>query len=176
MKRATLLFVKFLIITALAACNKDSGGSTDTGYVDPDFATAKTQAVKAYTLGSYSCSAQKSCGAVIYSGKLDKVAYIGIAAGRDAANPNFSLKIYWNAGSIPATLDTSSYTVLIKDGSRVYTTSSDNLNISIASGSDANSVAIYTITFNEPVIVSDSGSNTFTINSGDTIVAYKYPE
>lgn len=176
MKKNVILLISLFLIVAFSACNKDSDDSTDTGYTDPEFDTLKTQAIKSYSIAGYTCSANKSCGAVIYSGKLNKVSYVGFAAGRDSANANFSLKIYWNGSSIPTALDTTSPNVVIKDGTYVYNTTTDNLNITITSGNDSNSIAVYTIAFNESMTVSDGAGHSFIIDSGDTIVAYKYPE
>ena len=187
MRKIFFLTISILIAAITFSCNNSSGSSVTTGYTDPVFTTVKTQALKSYTVGSYRCPAvgstadtdYKACGAIIYTGTLSDAAYVGFATGKDSTNPDFNLKIYWNASSIQTSgtinIDSSSYTVQINDGAHIYTAKTNPLNITISAGTDSKSIAIYTITFKSNIAVSD-GSNTFTINSGDSIVAYKWPE
>jgi len=188
MRKIFYLTISILITAITFSCNNSSGSSVTTGYTDPVFTTVKTQARKSYTIGSFACPTSgsptdadyKACGAIIYTGTLSDAAYVGFATGKDSTNPDFNLKIYWNAGSIQTSgtvnIDSSSYTVQINDGAHIYTAKTNPLNITISAGTDSNSVVVYTITFNSNITVYDEESNPFTINSGNSVVAYKWPE
>ena len=170
-----IIFISALFLSAaIISCSGDSDSDVSVGYIDPGLGSAKEQAIKSYTLGTESCASSKSCGAIIYVGTLD-ANYVGFAAGKDSTNPNFTLKIYWTGTSIPATLNTTSYTISVNDGTYTYTNTSDNLHVNITSGPDANSVTVYTIDFQEEIIVSDGSGHNFTIANTNSIVAYKYP-
>ena len=160
-----------LISSALISCSNGSGSDSDKGYVDPDLDESKTLVSKSYTLGTFSCTSSTTCGAIIFQGELKDVEYAGFAAGKDSENSNFTLKVYWEADSITSVnLPSSSYSIIINDGNCEYTSTSDNLNVTISGNSGS---TIYTITFNEAITVSDDSSNTFTIIPGNTITAYR---
>ncbi|HPJ33811.1 MAG TPA: hypothetical protein PK358_03180 [Spirochaetota bacterium] len=171
--RKILLLLSLLAITTIISCSEDSGSDSDKGYVNLNLDNEKTVALKSYDVGGFSCSG-KQCGAVIYRGELSDTKYVGFAAGKDTAYPDFALKIYWNGSSIPASLDTTTFSVSINDGTYTYTNTSDNLNITIVDGTDANSVPIYTITFQESITVDDGSGHNFTISATNSLVAYKY--
>ncbi len=194
MRKFVFVVISIFITGISFSCNNSSSSSTTTGYTDPVFTTVKTQAKKSYTVAGYTCPSggsptdadYKACGAVIYTGTLSDAAYTGIAAGKDSVNPNFNLKIYWKAVSIPSAvsgytpasgeLSGTTYKIQINNGTYIYSTTTDSLNISITSGTDSNGINVYNITFNSSITVSDGNSHTLTINSGDTITAYKWPE
>lgn len=172
--RKIVFILALFISAAIISCSDSSGDDSEKGYVDPGLDSEKIVAVKSYTLGSASCSG-KQCGAVIYQGKLSDTRYVGFAAGSDTTNPNFTLKIYWNGSSIPGAIDTTDFSVNVSDGTYVYNTTTDNLNVTITAGADINSVTIYTISFVEPITASDGSGHNYTINALNSIVAYKYP-
>lgn len=159
---------------SIISCSDSSGGHTDKGYVDPDLDSAKTLATKSYTLAGYTCSSSKACGAIIYKGELKDVDYVGFAAGKDSANSAFTMKIYWEAKSITSVnLPSSSYTIIVNDGTNEYTSTNDNLNVTISADADAE---IYSIIFQSDITVSDGSGNTFTIATGNSVVAYIYDD
>jgi len=174
MNKPVFILAAFFTI-ALFSCSNGSGSDSDKGYIDPDLDSLKTLVEKSYTLGSIKCptsgTTSTECGAIIFQGDLKDVEYAAFAAGKDSTNSNFTLKVYWEAESIRSVnLPSSSYSILINDGTYEYASTTDNLNVTISSNSDS---TIYTITFNEAVTVSDDSSHTFTINSGNTIRAYR---
>lgn len=179
MKKIIFLIISIFIAAVCFSCNNSSGSSVTTGYTDPDFSTVKTQALKSYTIGTHSCASSKSCGAVLFTGTLSDKSYIGFAVDNYlpvSGGAKFSLKIYWEASSITSPIDNpTGYVVKVIDGNSTYSSATDtvtgNLRATIVSGTDANSAAIYTITFTDTLTL-----GTLTINSGDSIVAYKWPE
>jgi len=157
------------ILFYLTACSGDSSSSTETGYVDPYLTSEKTVALKSYTLGSQSCSSSKSCGAIIFQGTLNDSNYVGFAVNdKHDASPDFNLKIYWQASSIPSSVDLApgNFTIKIIKGTSEYTSTTDNLKLTIADQGDGT----YLITFTGNITV-----GSVSINSGSTIRAYKYP-
>jgi hypothetical protein len=176
MKRISLLAILIFITGIMFSCSDSSSSDTEEGYIDPGL-TAKTIALKSYdfngaNLNTYSCMpASTACGAIIFSGELNDTDYVGFAAGKDVSFPNFSLKIYWSASSIPTSISTSSYTVVINDATGTYTSTTDPLNATISSGAGT-----YTITFTTNNIIVWNSAHTLskTIAIGDTIVAYPY--
>lgn len=102
---------------------------------------------------------------------MNDVNYTGFAVDNYLLNTSkFSLKIYWNADSI-ASINTASYSIKAIVAGTTYTTASGNLNVTITSELDGNSVTRYLIKFNSPITF-----GTYTIAANDTIYAYKYPE
>jgi len=173
MKRIFLLIILIFTAGIMSSCNNSGSGDATTGYVDPVFTTAKTQGLKSYNIAGFSCTTSKSCGAVIFTGNLNGTDYTGFAVDNYlTGGSKFSLKIYWNAGSI-SSISTASYTLKLVAGGNTYTTTSGILDVTITSGVDANSVTVYTIKFNSPITIVSSA---YTISNTDTIVAYKYPE
>lgn len=175
-KIASILAV--LTISAFIACSESSGPSTETGYVDPGLGSTKQLiSNKRYDFsgiaGFNDCAASDSCGAIIYTGALNNVAYTGIAAGLDSTNPNISIKVYWT-GSITDTsgVDTTYSNATIKINSSTYTGSIIlNITTNTTTANDSSTVTYYTIIFKNSSAIS---VGSYTINSGDTIVAYKY--
>ena len=180
MRRFIFLTISLFIAAVSFSCNNSSGSSITTGYTDPVFTTVKTEALKSYTIGTHTCASSKSCGAVIFTGTLGDKSYTGFAVDNYlpvSGVSKFSLKIYWEGSSIPSSIDSTAsnpsvYYVKLIDGTNTYSAvTSGNLKATINSGPDTNSVTTYTVTFTDTLTI-----GTLTINSGDTIVAYKWPE
>jgi len=162
------------ILFYLTACSGGSSSSTETGYVDPYLTSEKTVALKSYTLytlGSRSCSSSKSCGAIIFQGTLNDTNYVGFAVDNyQSGESKFSLKIYWPGDSIPSSIDNpAGYVVEAVIDGTTYNSATVNLRATITSGTDSNGVAIYTITFTDPLTI-----GSLKIVSGDKIEAYRY--
>jgi len=181
MKKISLITILFIIGLIISCNNSTESSSIVTGYTDPGLGTAKTQALKSYTIAAESCIASKSCGAIIFKGTLNYVDYVGFGVDNYLSGAaKFALKISWEASSI-SSINTTSFTVSINDGTNIYTTPvvpDDNLNITIVAGTDgsADNIPIRNITFVEDLTVTDGSGNDFTINSGNTIQAYEHPE
>jgi hypothetical protein len=159
------------ILFYLTACSGGSSSSTETGYVDPYLTSEKTVALKSYTLGSQSCSSSKSCGAIIFQGTLNDSNYVGFAVDNyQSGGSKFSLKIYWPGDSIPSSIDNpAGYVIEAVIGGTTYTSPTGNLKATITSGTDSNGVAIYTITFTDPLTI-----GSLNIVNGNKIEAYRY--
>lgn len=183
-KIAILIFI--LSSFMLISCSDDGSGDTEKGYVDPGDWTGKVvNANKAYSFANYPDNSGEDCLAIIYQNKLNDTDFVGIAVNdKHETNPKFSLKIYWEAdsttslptsGSKSITLSPSEYTIKISQGNNVYTSTTNNLDITI-SYDETNQYYTTTFTNNNIIIADpDNASKTFTINIGDSIQAVKYP-
>ncbi|HOV08784.1 MAG TPA: hypothetical protein PK482_06690 [Spirochaetota bacterium] len=171
MKNIYLSLILCLAI-AIISCGSGSSSSTETGYIDPGLTGEKTvNSNKGYTLTGIgeSCGPNANCNAIIYQGTLNDVNYVGIAVNdKHDASPDFNLKIYWQASSIPSSVDLApgNFTIKIIKGTSEYTSTTDNLKLTIADQGDGT----YLITFTGNITV-----GSVSINSGSTIRAYKYP-
>ena len=162
-----------LAVSAIISCSGSSDSDIERGYIDPEFDTAKTLASKSYSLqgGAYACSSATSCGAIIYTGEVNDTRYTGFAVDNYSTATPFKLKIYWPANLIPSSISNpSGYVVKAVIGSTTYTAASGNLAATITAGTGTGT---YTITFTDTLVI---GGGALTINNGDTIVAYKYPD
>ena len=180
------IFIFILSSFMLISCSDDGSGDTEKGYVDPGDWTGKVVSdLKAYAInGVTSCGPNAQCNAIIYQNKLNDTDYVGIAVNdKHETNPKFNFKIYWKessttslptSGSKSITLSPSEYTIKISQGNNVYTSTNDNLNITI-SYDETNQHYTTTFTTNNIVIEDPEDSSTFTINNGNSITAVKYP-
>ena len=152
-----LTILLLLTISALISCSGSSGSSTEKGYTDPGLETAKTLALKSYSLegGTYACASDKSCGAIIFTGKLSDVNYVGFAVDNYSTVSPFKLKIYWPATSIPSSISNpAGYVVKATIGTTTYSTvTSGNLAATIATETDANGLTVYRITFTDSLTI-----------------------
>lgn len=183
-KIAILIFI--LSSFMLISCSDDGSGDKEKGYVDPGDWTGKdVNPNKAYTIAGESCGSNQECNTIIYQNKLNDTDFVGIAVNdKHETTPNFSLKIYWEAdsttslptsGSKSITLSPSEYTIKISQGNNVYTSTTNNLDITI-SYDETNQYYTTTFTNNNIIIADlDDASKTFTINTGNSIQAVKYP-
>lgn len=182
-KIAILIFI--LLSFMLISCSDDGSGDTEKGYVDPGDWTGKDVNMnKAYQIGTESCPTSNKCNTIIYQNKLNDTSYVGIAVNdKHETNPKFNFKIFWKessttslptSGSKSITLSPSEYTIKISQGNNVYTSTNDNLNITI-SYDETNQHYTTTFTTNNIVIEDPEDSSTFTINNGNSITAVKYP-
>ncbi len=156
----------------LSSCSGGSSSSSSTGYIDPGLDSEKTVALKSYTLGTQSCSSSKDCGDIIFQGEIDNTNYVACMDNYQSGGSKFSLKIYWEGSSIPSSINNpAGYVVEATIGTNKYTNSnvSGNLRATITSGTDANGVTVYTITFNDSLTI-----GSLNITNGNSIVAYKY--
>ncbi len=162
MKRISY-FIIFLAM-AITSCGS-SPMETSTAYTDPGFdSIEKVANTKEATFSSMSAqnSSGESCDAIIFDKEIDGTDYIGIGYKKDT----FYIKIYWEANSIPETIDTTNFKINIKGS----TSTTDNLKLTI----DYQGDGTYLITFKEDITVTGSGSGSYTIKTGDTIRAAKY--
>jgi len=167
-----IIFISAILLSvAIISCSGDSDSDVSVGYIDPGLGSAKTvNTNKSYNLlgVSESCGPAGNCNAIIYQGTVDN-SYVGIAVNdKHDASPDFNLKIYWVDSSIPSSVNIAStgYTIKLIKGSTEYTTTANNLDLTIASQGDGT----YLVTFNGTINLGG-----VSVNSGSTIRAYKYP-
>lgn len=183
-KIAILMFIlsSFIFIS----CSEDNKGDTEKGYVDPGSWEGKDVKNKSYTIETESCTpANKECNAILYQNTLNDINYVGIAVNNahEATPPTFRLKIYWEADSstsLPSSgnktidLTPSQYTIKISQGTNEYTSTVNNLNITVTNEGDGS----YTISFiNNNIVITDPSDppSEFTISNTNNIRAVKYP-
>lgn len=166
MKRISLLAILIFITGIMFSCSDSSGSDSEEGYIDPGLTAKTVSSSKSYAFTADSCGPDESCGAVIFSGELNDVDYVGIAAdNRDTNNPpTFKFKLYWKASSIPTgtNLTLPLCTIIINNDS---VSNTDVTNVDITN----NGNGTYTIDFNATVFVGGSS-----IAIGNSVTAYKY--
>lgn len=167
MKKISLLAILIFITGIMFSCSDSSSSDTEEGYIDPGLTAKTVSSVKEYTFtGSIgdSCSGSQ-CDTVIFSGELNDIDYVGIAAdNRHTVNPpTFKFKMYWQANSVPTGvgLTLNSCTIIINDDT---VSATDVIGVSIINNSDGT----YTITFPNITVGTES------ITSGNHMRAYKY--
>jgi hypothetical protein len=91
------LFILFAFALIISACDKSSNSSTDTSFrIKSGTLTKFASPVTTYNVGGNSGSY-----AIIYSGTINSISYVGIACSQDPENPSsYHLKIYYQASSI----------------------------------------------------------------------------
>jgi hypothetical protein len=143
MKKIVFLTILIFITGLIVSCSDSSGGDSDTGYVDPGNWSGIDVKTKSFSLTGFgSCALDTDCLAIIYQGKLNGTQYVGIAAKDISGTP--SLKIYWQASSVPfGTTNISAYTVNLNG----TITAGTNLSVTISDNGDGT----YHIIFNSPV-------------------------
>ena len=167
MKKIAFLMLIISVLFSIISCSGSSGGDTEEGYVDPgDWSGKDVKLNKAYTLAGGSCAASAQCNAIIYQNRLNNTDYVGIAVNNAhaATPPTYSVKIYWQADTIPI----GNGLTLLSCNARINDQSRDNFditNVDISVSGD-----IYTITFTTEFSV-----GTASINAGNSINAVKYP-
>ena len=169
---AILIFISSIIIIG---CSTSTSGDSIVGFYDPgslgedvsDLNDTKQFTFPGIDGGAETCPAGKTCNSIIYQGN----GYVGIAVNDSHdASPDFKLMVYWQADTIPTSVNLSDteYTAKIWKGTTVSTSSggSGNLVLTISPGGNS---TIQTITFG-----GDIGVGTHTIQNGNSIVAQTY--
>jgi len=181
--RKIFFTLTLLAITTIISCSGSSGSDTETGYVDPGFDSEKTVSTnKSYSInlssGGNKTASGENAYSIIYNGSLSDTYYVGISVDNfdtSTSTSRFSLKIYWQASSIPEgslTLTSSQYTVkLIGNGNSYSTTDGNDISLTINNQGDGT----YNIQLDTNIVFTDSGGNTVTSGATPTIRAYKYP-
>jgi len=112
MKRIIIAACALILLPGLLSCNQSGGDSTDYGfniYPGRVFYGAGSNTAKAHNIsfgGFTNCNASSTCYAIIYSGVLNGVSYVGIAAEQETATEVNSMKIWF-----PGTLTAGPHTV-----------------------------------------------------------------
>lgn len=175
MKKIALV-ISILSAFFIISCSNDGGDDTERGYVDPGSWSGKTiNANKSYTFTGETCTGEE-CSAIIYRNELNDTNYVGIAVNDKhlGAASDFSLKIYWQSSTIGSVnLAPADYSIKVAKGTNEYTTTPDNLNITVTDEGDGS----YSVSFttNNIVITDPTDLSTFTISIGNSIRAVKYP-
>lgn len=159
-----LLFIVLLLLTSIIGCSKEGSQKVIPGYIPPgDFVAKGIYNQKQFNVATYTCGPSTDCLAVymVYYNDALKVPLNGAAI----RNNNMTMKMY------PNLTGGWSITLLENSTGRLYTGQTAPGQVTLTPGTDGGTGLNYmTITFNDNIVLA-AGSNTITINNGNTIVA-----